>query len=101
MIWEYRVGVVVVLGNQSGEGTFWPKLKEDQTHPLVVGDKWSENALYVNTWKKQRIATGLDELSVQVHSYDENITETLSLVHYPDWPVNGKDYCEKISFCYY
>ena len=90
MIWEQRVGVVVVLGSLKGEGIFWPKLKEEQTHPLVVGDKWSENALYISTWKTQRITNNIEELYIQVHSYDDNITETMTLVHYANWPINGK-----------
>ena len=85
------MGVVVVLGSLEGETQFWPKLKEDNTYTTVSGDKWSENSLYVNTWKTNRINDNtLQEHSIQVHSYDEHVTDTIALVHYPHWPVNGK-----------
>ncbi len=82
--------MVVVLGSLEGETQFWPELKEDQTYSTVAGEKWSENALYVSTWRTNRINTTLQEHSIQVHSYDEHITDTIALVHYPHWHVNGK-----------
>ena len=91
MAWEQRVGVVVVLGEIEEEGNFWPKLSNHDIYPLVVNEDWSENALCIKTLKTTPIPSveGMMEISLMIHSYDDNITDGVTLLCYPHWPANG------------
>ncbi len=40
MVWEQRVGVIVVLTCEGEVGVWWPEEGEGQSHALVVGREW-------------------------------------------------------------
>ena len=103
MIWEHRVGVVIVLGSVEGEEEFWPKKGQYQFHPVVVGGEWSNDALYVSNEKVQLFPNveGFEEVAMVIHSYEDNETERLTLLHYPHWPVNGESINNECNVCLY
>ena len=93
MVWEVRAGVVVVLGQkEKGEDNFWPPEGGHQLHPVVIGGQWEQDALYINTYKMANSSNlkDLTEASIQIHCYEDNTTEYVTLLHYPSWPQNGK-----------
>lgn len=90
MIWETNAGVVVVLGMNEDKTNFWPNKDNYQLHPVVITGEWYNDSLFVRTDKELATSVeGLSEFSMTFHSYDDNITERLTLYHYSLWPHNG------------
>lgn len=101
MIWELNVGVIVVLGNGEKEEKFWPKKNDYQLHPAIIMGEWSSDSIFVRTDKEAPTnIEGLTEASIVVHNYDDNITEKITLYHYPQWPQNGTHVTTN-NVCYY
>ena len=90
MIWELNVGVIIVIGNCKGEDKFWPEKDEYQLHSAVIMGEWYDDSIFVRTDKVTPTSIeGLTETTMVVHSYDDDITEKLTLFHYSQWPQNG------------
>jgi protein tyrosine phosphatase/Ran GTPase-activating protein (RanGAP) involved in mRNA processing and transport len=90
MIWEVNARVIVVLGDGEGEKEFWPSKDNHQLHPAVIGGEWTDDSIFVRTDKVTPTSVeGLMSVSMVIHSYDDNVTELVTLFHYPSWAFNG------------
>ncbi|XP_019863857.1 PREDICTED: receptor-type tyrosine-protein phosphatase mu-like, partial [Amphimedon queenslandica] len=92
MIWETNASVIVVLGDTDDKNNFWPEKEDYQLHPAVILGEWYTDSLYVRTDKVHPNTSGVEglfEVSMVIHSYDDDVTEHLSLFHYSTWPQNG------------
>ena len=100
MIWELRVGVVVIIGNDNKP--FWPENGDDyQLHPVVIVGQWFTDSLYVKVEKESPTnVEGMTEIAMIIHSYDDDITERMTMFHYPNWPQNGKECTSVYKYMY-
>lgn len=99
MIWEHRVAIVLVLTAGGSEPQFWPVEEESEYFPLVVGGQWHDDSLVVTTNAESSSVgvAGLAEYSVALHSYVDQQTDVVNILHFPHWPENGE---QALMFCY-
>ena len=92
MVWETNASVVVVLGDNEDKNNFWPQKGDYQLHPAVIMGEWYSDSLYIRTDKVTPTSSveGLFEVAMVMHSYDDDVTEHLTLFHYSTWPQNGE-----------
>ena len=83
---------MVVLGDNEDKNNFWPQKGDYQLHPAVIMGEWYSDSLYIRTDKVTPTSSveGLFEVAMVMHSYDDDVTEHLTLFHYSTWPQNGK-----------
>ena len=93
MVWESRISVVVVLGEDCEDVRVCPGEGEAVYYPLVVSGQWHFAALTVVTTREVWGSLGVRGLGVREVTLQSSVDgeeDKVQVFQYTDWPQHGE-----------